>query len=64
MNHRATVGNTVLLQKAPRGATPGARSDPKHRQPVLSGLLNGDVGLSGLNLGKQITCVLCVDFLL
>jgi hypothetical protein len=30
-NHRATVGNTVLLQKAPRGATPGARSDPKHR---------------------------------
>jgi hypothetical protein len=32
MNHRATVGNTVLLQKAPRGATPGARSDPKHRQ--------------------------------
>jgi hypothetical protein len=32
MNHRATVGNTVLLQKAPRGATLGARSDPKHRQ--------------------------------
>jgi hypothetical protein len=31
-NHRATVGNTVLLQKAPRGETPGARSDPKHRQ--------------------------------
>jgi hypothetical protein len=31
MNHQATVGNTVLLQKAPRGATPGARSDPKHR---------------------------------
>jgi hypothetical protein len=31
-NHRATVGNTVLLQKAPRGATPSARSDPKHRQ--------------------------------
>jgi hypothetical protein len=31
-NHRATVGNTVLLQKAPRGATSGARSDPKHRQ--------------------------------
>jgi hypothetical protein len=34
-NHRATVGNTVLLQKAPRGATPGARSDPKHRQNWL-----------------------------
>ena len=32
MNHRATVGNTVLLQKAPRGATLGARSDPKHQQ--------------------------------
>jgi hypothetical protein len=32
MNHRATVGNTVLLQKAPQGATLGARSDPKHRQ--------------------------------
>jgi hypothetical protein len=31
-NHRATVSNTGLLQKAPRGATPGARSDPKHRQ--------------------------------
>jgi hypothetical protein len=31
-NHRAIVGNTVLLQKAPRGATLGARSDPKHRQ--------------------------------
>jgi hypothetical protein len=31
-NHRATVGNTVLFQKAPRGATPGAWSDPKHRQ--------------------------------
>jgi hypothetical protein len=31
-NHRATVGNTVLLQKAPQGATPGARSDPTHRQ--------------------------------
>jgi hypothetical protein len=31
-NHRATVGNTVLLQKAPRGATLGAWSDPKHRQ--------------------------------
>jgi hypothetical protein len=31
-NHRATVGNTVLLQKAPRGATLGARSDQKHRQ--------------------------------
>jgi hypothetical protein len=31
-NHRATVGNIVLLQKAPRGATLGARSDPKHRQ--------------------------------
>jgi hypothetical protein len=31
-NHRATVGNIVLLQKAPRGATQGARSDPKHRQ--------------------------------
>jgi hypothetical protein len=31
-NHRATVGNTVLLQKAPRGATSGARSDLKHRQ--------------------------------
>jgi hypothetical protein len=28
----ATVDNTVLLLKAPRGATPGARSDPKHRQ--------------------------------
>jgi hypothetical protein len=32
MNHRSTVSNTVLLQKAPRGATPGARSNPKHRQ--------------------------------
>jgi hypothetical protein len=32
MNHRATVGNTVLLQKAPQGATPSAQSDPKHRQ--------------------------------
>jgi hypothetical protein len=31
-NHRATVSNTVLLQKAHRGATLGARSDPKHRQ--------------------------------
>jgi hypothetical protein len=31
-NHRATVSDTVLLQKAPRGATLGARSDPKHRQ--------------------------------
>jgi hypothetical protein len=31
-NHRVTVGNTILLQKAPRGATPGARSDPKHQQ--------------------------------
>jgi hypothetical protein len=31
-NHRATVGNTVLLQKTPRGATLGARSDPKHQQ--------------------------------
>jgi hypothetical protein len=31
MNHRAIVGNTVLLQKTPRGATLGARSDPKHR---------------------------------
>jgi hypothetical protein len=30
--HQATVGNTVLLQKAPRGATLGARSYPKHRQ--------------------------------
>jgi hypothetical protein len=28
-NHQATVGSTVLLQKAPRGATSGARSDPK-----------------------------------
>jgi hypothetical protein len=34
-NHRATFGNTVLLQKAPRGATLGARSDPKHRQSSL-----------------------------
>jgi hypothetical protein len=32
MNHRATVGNTVLLQKAPQGATLGAWLDPKHRQ--------------------------------
>jgi hypothetical protein len=31
-NHRATVGNTVLLLKAPRGVTLGAWSDPKHRQ--------------------------------
>jgi hypothetical protein len=31
-NHRATGDNTVLLQKAPRGATLSARSDPKHRQ--------------------------------
>jgi hypothetical protein len=42
MNHRATVDNTILLQKAPWGATPGARSDPKHRQVrrhfYLSGL--------------------------
>jgi hypothetical protein len=34
-NHWATVENTVLLLKAPRGATPGARSDPKHRQIEL-----------------------------
>jgi chromosome segregation ATPase len=32
VNHRATVGNTVLLYKAPRGATQGVRSDPKHRK--------------------------------
>jgi hypothetical protein len=31
-NHFATVVDTVLLLKAPRGATPGVRSDPKHRQ--------------------------------
>jgi hypothetical protein len=31
-NHRATVGNTVLLLKALWGVTLGARSDPKHRQ--------------------------------
>jgi hypothetical protein len=31
-NHLATVGDTVLLLKTPRGATPGVRSDPKHRQ--------------------------------
>jgi hypothetical protein len=31
-NHRATIGNTVLFQKTPQGVTPGARSDPKHRQ--------------------------------
>jgi hypothetical protein len=31
-NHFATVVDTVLLLKTPRGATPGVRSDPKHRQ--------------------------------
>jgi hypothetical protein len=30
-NHFATVGDTVLLLKTPRGATPGVQSDPKHR---------------------------------
>jgi hypothetical protein len=33
-NHFATVVDTVLLLKAPRGATPGVRSDLKHRQTV------------------------------
>ena len=31
-NHFATVVDTVLLLKTPQGATPGVRSDPKHRQ--------------------------------
>jgi hypothetical protein len=35
-NHFATVVDTVLLLKTPRGATPGVRSDPKHRQWLLS----------------------------
>ena len=30
-NHRATVGDTFLLHKAPWGTTLSARSDPKHR---------------------------------
>jgi hypothetical protein len=30
-NHFATVVDTVLLLKTPQGATPGVRSDPKHR---------------------------------
>jgi hypothetical protein len=32
MNHFATIGDTTLLLKTPRGATPGVRSDPKHQQ--------------------------------
>jgi hypothetical protein len=31
-NHFATVVDTVLLLKTPQGATPGVRSNPKHRQ--------------------------------
>jgi hypothetical protein len=31
-NHFATVVDTVLLLKTPKGASPGVRSDPKHRQ--------------------------------
>jgi hypothetical protein len=49
-NHRATVGNTVLLQKAPRGATPGARSDQKHQHRVCGGLGVG-LGNSLLKMG-------------
>jgi hypothetical protein len=33
-NHFATVVDTVLLLKTPQGATPGVRSDPKHRHTV------------------------------
>jgi hypothetical protein len=46
-NHFATVVDTVLLLKAPRGATPGVRSDPKHRQyPVVVDPVIGNVRLT------------------
>jgi hypothetical protein len=37
-NHFATVVDTVLLLKTPWGATPGVRSDPKHRQVVTASI--------------------------
>jgi hypothetical protein len=55
-NHRATVGNTVLLQKAPEGAILGARSDPKHRQLArqVGGMLLIQVSSMAITLQHKI----------
>jgi hypothetical protein len=53
-----------IEKKYSSGLSNYLREGRSGKRLILSGLINGDTCLSGLNLGKQITCVLCVDFLL